>query len=175
MKPFKELRNRGDEVATEAGAGLHVEIRVCVPHKLVAGASGPSFKLHMEASRREQPFGEHGFSHDGDGGRGCGNRRCLDFGASADGVSGAAAADLVCAAASFNALATAGDSGVTGATTGGCAVAGTGCIPFGVKLTSLVLPSIVTEESVAVAMSMRAFRHGMLLGYGTCACRSSVP
>ena len=89
------------------------------------------------------------------------------LGASTGGVSGAAAADLVCAAASFNALSTAGDSGETGAATGGCAVAVTGCIPFGVKLTSLALPSIVTEESVAVAMSVNAIRQATLRGYVT--------
>ena len=92
------------------------------------------------------------------------------------GVSGVlvvAGADLDVAAASARAVATTGDSGWEGAVE--FARAGADDIPFGIKVTSLALALMSTVESVAVAMSMRAFRHGIFFGYGTCFWRSSVP
>ena len=91
------------------------------------------------------------------------------------GVLVVAGADFDVAAASARAVATTGDSDETGAATADCVVAGADGVPFGVKVTSLALALMSTVESVAVAMSMRAFRHGIFFGYGTCFWRSSVP
>lgn len=71
MKPFKELRNSGDEVATEAGARLHVEIRVCVPHELIRCAVCPGIQLRAQTPLGESPFGKGDrLGDDGDGWRG---------------------------------------------------------------------------------------------------------
>ena len=81
------------------------------------------------------------------------------------GVSGVlvvAGADFDVAAASARAVATTGDSGWEGAAE--FARAGADDIPFGVNVTSLALALMSTVESVAVAISMRAFRHGTFWG-----------
>ena len=73
-----------------------------------------------------------------------------------------AGADFDVAAASARAVATRGDSGWEGAVE--FARAGADGVPFGVKVTSLALALMSTVESVAVAISMRAFRHGTFFG-----------
>ena len=78
------------------------------------------------------------------------------------GVLVVAGADFDVAAASARAVATTGDSGWEGAAE--FARAGADDIPFGVKVTSLALALMSTVESVAVAISMRAFRHGIFWG-----------
>ena len=71
-----------------------------------------------------------------------------------------AASDAV--AASARAVATTGDSGWEGAVE--FARAGADDIPFGIKVTSLALALMSTVESVAVAISIIALRHGTFFG-----------
>lgn len=82
MEAFKKLSNGGNEVASEAGAGLHVEIRVRVPNELPGSTACPNIQLRAQASLREVPFGKGDrLGNDGDGwrgrdGRGLNFRRC---------------------------------------------------------------------------------------------------